>query len=92
MISELGPIHPGGHRKPKALAASNLAANRPSAADVHRLARDMRHALPAGALPASPPGVGGSLDVYDSKRPHPDLPFLKPLTGDGLGHNVNTVI
>jgi hypothetical protein len=92
MISELGPIHPGERPRPKALAAANLAANRPDAADLRRLARDIRPPLPEGALPASPPGLGGSLDVYASKPPHPDLPFLKPLSEGGLGQNINTVI
>lgn len=92
MISDLGPIHPGTRTRPQALASANLAANRPSDADLRRLAQDMRQALPAGAVPASPPGVGGALDVYDSETPRPELPFLKPLTDDGLGQNINTVI
>ncbi len=91
-ISEVGPIPPGEHPRPKALAAANKAANRPDDADLRRLAQGMRPSLPAGALPSSPSGLGGSLDVYDSNTPSPDLPYLKPLSDGGLGQNVNTVI
>lgn len=95
MISELGPVQAGHPRRPGALATANQAANRPHASELRRLAAEMRKALPPGSHPASPAGLGGSVDIRhsgDSGAAHPDLPFLKPLGDGSLGQNINTVI
>jgi hypothetical protein len=73
MIPEIHPV-PFGLRPPAkpvaaAVAAVNAAANRPSMEDIHAFAADMRKRHPPGgyaAAPASLPGLGGHLDLYDS--------------------------
>lgn len=69
MITGIQPA-PTGLRPPApTVAAANAAANRPSAEDIHALAGQLRQVpLPGGyaSAPASLPGLGGHLDLYDT--------------------------
>lgn len=65
MISGFNPIHSGISPQPPALAAANAAANQPDSEGVFRLAQKVVWALAPGDFrPPSPPGVGGSVDLY----------------------------
>lgn len=66
MISDLKSIQPGFGPPPPTMAAANTAANHPDSESIHLLAKKMASTFPGGFRPASPPGLGGSLDLYDS--------------------------
>ena len=114
MISEIHPIQ-SGLRPPistpstkaavATLAAANAAANRPPAEDIQAFAGQLRHGLVPGGFPPAPaslPGLGGQLDLYDTAaKPAlgsepvpapPDFPYLKPLAGPNPGNRLDTLI
>ena len=69
MINEVNPAQAGLRPPAPAVAAANAAANRPSVEDIHALAGELRQGLlPGGyaSAPASLPGLGGHLDLYDT--------------------------
>lgn len=67
MISGFNPLQHATGPQPPALAAANAAANQPDSEGVLRLAQKVVWALAPGEFRApSPPGVGGSVDLYDT--------------------------
>lgn len=105
MISDLTGFSGGLRPKPPAMPAA--AAIRPDAESAHGLARKESNPSQVALGFAPVPGLGGSLDLYDtegkrravqnhpipeSSTRQPDFPYLKPLAEKTMGRNFNTLI
>lgn len=86
MISGFNPVQKGTGPRPPALAAANAAANQPDSEGVLRLAQKVVWALAPGDFRApSPPGVGSSVDLYDTAGPRSSGLWGATNPSDGKG-------